>query len=178
MLTSSDALASRLRIDRNLGKDGKYRFASIGPNSKLDTLQAAILEVKLRHLDDWVARRRALAARYLTALAGVGDLVLPAEQPHTEHAYHLFVVRTGLRDALREHLASRRIQTGLHYPIAAARQPALAARFRGLEFPVADELARTVLSLPLSHEHDDRDIDAVIDGVRDFFASSGRRGAA
>ncbi len=178
VLTSSDALAHRLRIDRNLGKDGKYRFATIGPNSKLDTLQAAILGVKLRHLDAWVARRRALAARYLAGLAGVGDLVLPAEQAETEHAYHLFVVRTGLRDALREHLAARGIQTGLHYPIAAARQPALAARFDGVELPVADELARTVLSLPLSHEHGDDEIDAVIDGVRGFCSAAVRGGEA
>ncbi|HKE15761.1 MAG TPA: DegT/DnrJ/EryC1/StrS family aminotransferase [Kofleriaceae bacterium] len=177
VLTSSDALAQRLRIDRNLGKDGKYRFAAIAPNSKLDTLQAAILEVKLRHLDAWVARRRALAARYLAGLAGVGDLMLPGGRPESEHAYHLFVVRTARRDALREHLAARDIQTGLHYPIAAARQPALAARFDGAEFPVADELARTVLSLPLSHEHGDEEIDAVIDGVRAFFASPGRGGA-
>jgi dTDP-3-amino-3,4,6-trideoxy-alpha-D-glucose transaminase len=176
VLTSSDALAHRLRIDRNLGKDGKYRFAAIGPNSKLDTLQAAILAVKLRHLDAWVARRRALAARYLAGLAGVGDLVLPVEQAETEHAYHLFVVRTGLRDALREHLAARGIQTGLHYPIAAAQQPALAARFDGIELPVADELARTVLSLPLSHEHGDDEIDAVIDGVRAFYPAAVRGG--
>ena len=175
VLTSSEALARRLRIDRNLGKDGKYRFTSIGPNSKLDTLQAAILEVKLRHLNAWVARRRALAARYRDGLAGVGDLVLPSEQPDTEHAYHLFVVRTGRRDELREHLAAREIQTGLHYPIAAARQPALAARFEGQEFPVADELARTALSLPLSHEHEDAEIDAVIAGVRDLFGAGGAR---
>jgi dTDP-3-amino-3,4,6-trideoxy-alpha-D-glucose transaminase len=172
VLTSSAELAARLRIARNLGKDGKYRFAEIGPNSKLDTVQAAILEVKLRHLDEWVARRRALAARYAEGLAGVGDLVLPAEQPPAQHAYHLFVVRTEHRDGLRAHLAAREIQSGLHYPIAAARQPALAARFRADQFPVADELARTVLSLPLSHEHEDHEIDAVIAEVRRFFGAA------
>jgi dTDP-3-amino-3,4,6-trideoxy-alpha-D-glucose transaminase len=170
VLTSSDELAARLRIARNLGKDGKYRFAAIGPNSKLDTLQAAILEVKLRHLDAWVERRRALARRYLDGLAGVGDLRLPAEPAGARHAYHLFVVRTRAREALREHLAARGIRAGLHYPIMAAHQPALAARFRGQEFPVAEELARTVLSLPLSHEIKDAEIDAVIAAVREFFA--------
>ncbi|HWM84700.1 MAG TPA: DegT/DnrJ/EryC1/StrS family aminotransferase, partial [Kofleriaceae bacterium] len=88
---------------------------------------------------------------------------------------HLYVVRTRRRDALREHLAARGIQSGLHYPIAAARQPALAARFERLEFPVADELARTVVSLPLSHEHEEEEIDAAIDGVRDFFARGSAR---
>jgi dTDP-3-amino-3,4,6-trideoxy-alpha-D-glucose transaminase len=169
VLTSSEPLAARLRIARNLGKDGKYRFAAIGPNSKLDTLQAAILEVKLRHLDDWVARRRQLARRYLDGLAGVGDVRLPVERPAARHAYHLFVVRTHARDALREHLAARGIRAGLHYPIMAAHQPALAERFREQRFPVAEELARTVLSLPLSHELEDAEIDAVIDAVREFF---------
>jgi dTDP-3-amino-3,4,6-trideoxy-alpha-D-glucose transaminase len=169
VLTSSDALAARLRVARNLGKDGKYSFATIGPNSKLDTLQAAILAVKLRHLDRWIARRRALARRYLDGLAGIGDLVLPVEQPPAEHAYHLFVVRTAARDALRSHLAQAGIRAGLHYPIAAPRQQALADRFAGQRFPVADELARTVLTLPLSHEHDDGEVDAVIDAIRRYF---------
>ena len=171
VLTSSDELAAWLRIARNLGKDGKYRFAAIGPNSKLDTLQAAILGVKLRHLDGWVARRRALAARYRAGLAGVGDLVLPHERAGAEPAYHLYVVRSGRREALRAHLAAAGIATGLHYPIAAARQPALAPFFAGESFPVADERAQTVLSLPLSHEHDDAEIDAVIAAVRSYFGA-------
>jgi dTDP-3-amino-3,4,6-trideoxy-alpha-D-glucose transaminase len=169
VLTSSGELAARLRVVRNLGKDDKYRFAEIAPNSKLDTLQAAILDVKLRHLDAWVARRRALAARYLEGLAGVGDLTLPAEAEGATHAYHLFVVRTDRRDALRAHLREHGIASGLHYPIAAARQPALAARFADQRFPIADALARSVLSLPLSHEHDDAEIDAAIAAVRGFF---------
>ncbi len=168
-LTSSDRLAERLRIARNLGKDGKYRFAALGPNSKLDTLQAVILEIKLRHLDGWVARRRALAARYADGLAGVGDLVLPVERPGTRHAFHLYVVQSGRREALREHLAARGIQAGLHYPIPVARQPAFAGRFDPGALPVADRLAARVLSLPLSHEHADDEIDAVIAAVRGFF---------
>jgi len=175
VLTSSGDLAERLRIARNLGKDGKYRFAAIAPNTKLDTLQAAILEVKLRHLDGWVARRRALARRYLDGLAGVGDLVLPVERAPAEHAYHLFVVRTAAREALRAHLAARGIRAGLHYPIAAPDQPALAERFSGQRFPVAEELAGRVLSLPLSHEHEEQEIDAVIEAVRGFFGA-GRAG--
>jgi dTDP-3-amino-3,4,6-trideoxy-alpha-D-glucose transaminase len=169
ILTSSEDLAARLRVARNLGKADKYRFTQVAPNTKLDTLQAAILDVKLRHLDGWVARRRELAARYRAGLAGISDLILPEDRPPGSHAYHLYVVRTARRDALRTHLAELGIKTGLHYPIAAANQPAFADRFRGQVFPVAEELARTVLTLPLSHEHDDAEVDRVIDGVRSFF---------
>src|SRR5262249_51698073 len=135
VLTSSAELAARLRVIRNLGKADKYRFAEVAPNTKLDTLQAAILDVKLRHLDGWVARRRALADRYRAGLAGVGDLQLPDDPPGGVHAYHLYVVRTARRDALQKHLAAHDIASGLHYPIVAARQPALAERFRGQVFP-------------------------------------------
>jgi len=169
VLTSSDELAARLRVIRNLGKTDKYRFTEIAPNTKLDTLQAAILDVKLRHLDAWVERRRALADRYRAGLAGVGDLQLPEDPANGVHAYHLYVVRTARREALRAHLAGHDIASGLHYPIAAAHQPALVERFRGQVFPVADELAGTVLTLPLSHEHDDAEVDRVIEQTRKFF---------
>jgi len=169
VLTSSDELAARLRVVRNLGKADKYRFTEVAPNSKLDTLQAAILDVKLGHLDAWVARRRALAARYHAGLAGVGDLVLPGDHGPARHAYHLYVVRTARRDGLRRYLADHEIASGLHYPIAAARQLAFAARFASQQFPIADRLADTGLTLPLSHEHEDGEIDQVIARTRGFF---------
>ncbi|MBL8839997.1 MAG: DegT/DnrJ/EryC1/StrS family aminotransferase [Planctomycetes bacterium] len=174
ILTDDANLAATLRIARHLGKDGKYEMVAIGPNSKLDTLQAALLRVKLRHLDEWVARRAALAERYQRGLAGVGDLVLPAvpdASSGARHAWHLYVVRTARRDALRAFLAERAIKTGMHYPIAAHEQPALRDRCRGGPFPFAAELARTVVSLPLSQELTEAEIDAVIDAVRRFFAA-------
>jgi dTDP-3-amino-3,4,6-trideoxy-alpha-D-glucose transaminase len=169
ILTSSDDLAARLRVMRNLGKADKYRFAEVSVNSKLDTLQAAILEIKLRYLDAWVARRRELAARYHRGLAGIAELVLPAERAGAAHAYHLYVVRSSRRDELRAHLARHAVAAGLHYPIAAPRQPAFATRFADQAFPVAEELARTVLSLPLSHEHADEEIDRVVERTRELF---------
>ncbi|MDB4966606.1 MAG: desV, partial [Myxococcales bacterium] len=124
VLTRDRALADRLRQARNLGKTGKYEFTSVARNEKLDTIQAALLQVKLRHLDTWVARRRALAAAYQSGLTGVGDLVLPTEHPDAQHAFHLYVVQTSRRDELRRFLAECGVHTGLHYPIAAHRQPA------------------------------------------------------
>lgn len=171
VLTDDGDLAARLRVLRNLGRDSKYRMVEIGLNSKLDTLQAALLSVKLRHLSGWVARRRELASAYHAGLSGVGDLILPVEHPDARHAYHLYVVRTARRDALREHLSRAGIRTGMHYPIAAHRQPALASMFQGSSFPVAERLADTVVSLPLSHEHEPAEIDRVIEQVRDFYQS-------
>jgi dTDP-3-amino-3,4,6-trideoxy-alpha-D-glucose transaminase len=172
VLTDSADLAARIRIERNLGKADKYRLDVVAPNTKLDTLQAAILEVKLRHLDAWIERRRALAARYHAGLAGVGDLALPSDPDAGRHAYHLYVVRTARRDELRAHLDRRGVATGLHYPIAAPRQPAFAGRFDPDAFPVADAHARTGLTLPLSHEHTDAEVDRVIEAVRELFGVS------
>jgi dTDP-3-amino-3,4,6-trideoxy-alpha-D-glucose transaminase len=171
VLTSDGALAERLRVARNLGKSGKYEFASVARNEKLDTIQAALLSVKLRHLDDWVVRRRALAAAYHDGLAGVGDLVLPAEHAEARHAYHLYVVRTAHREALRRHLEQHGVRAGLHYPIAAHRQPAHATRFAQQSFPRAEQLAREVLTLPLSHEHRDDELARVIELVRRFYGA-------
>jgi dTDP-3-amino-3,4,6-trideoxy-alpha-D-glucose transaminase len=169
IVTSDTELAAGLRIARNLGKHGKYEFGRISTNSKLDTLQAAILAVKLRHLNEWIEQRRSLASRYIEGLQNVGDLVLPCEDSRAHHAYHLFVVRTAHREALRGFLASHGIDTSLHYPIAAHRQPALQAYFALDRFPVAEQLAAQVLTLPLSHEHRSCEIDEVIARVRDYF---------
>ncbi len=169
VLTNDLELAARLRTARNLGKGSKYEFVDVARNNKLDTLQAALLLVKIGYLETWVERRRHLAQLYNEGLADVGDLVLPTERPDARHAYHLYVVRSPRRDEVRRFLAARGIRTGLHYPIAAHRQRAHAARFARQAFPVAERLAAEVLTLPLSHEHSEAEIARVIDGVRAFF---------
>ena len=169
ILCLSDETAARLRVLRNLGKEGKHRFEAIAPNTKLDTIQAAILRVRLRHLEEWIERRRSHARLYLEMLEGVGDLTLPREHPEARHAWHLFVVRTARREALRKHLADRGIDTSLHYPIAAHRQPAIAARLGGRSLPLTEELAQRVLTLPLSYEHERDEIERAAGEVRAFF---------
>jgi dTDP-4-amino-4,6-dideoxygalactose transaminase len=173
--TSDPALAARLGVLRNLGKRSKHEVAELSGNSKLDDLQAALLRVKLRRLEAWNARRRALAARYCAALAGVPELVLPQDPGGEAHAWHLFVVRSPQRDALREHLRSRGIAAGLHYPIPPHRQPLGAMRLVGGALPLTEELARTVLTLPLSHEHTEAEIDLVCEEVLAFHAAGVRR---
>ncbi|MCB9881955.1 MAG: DegT/DnrJ/EryC1/StrS family aminotransferase [Planctomycetes bacterium] len=169
ILTNDEALAQQLRIQRNLGKRDKYAFQCVAPNTKLDTLQAVLLRLKLRHLPSWLTRRRAIAARYLDALADLDGLMLPVVDRDTEPAWHLFVIRTEERDALREALAASGVRTGLHYPIAVPDHPAFQARFANTPCPIAREWARTVVSLPLSHEHEDQEIEHVIRTVRTFF---------
>jgi dTDP-4-amino-4,6-dideoxygalactose transaminase len=169
VLTDDRDLAERLRIARNLGKSGKYAFTALGMNSKLDSLQAALLEIKLSHLDDWNARRRRLAELYRAQLADLNELTLPCEAESVHHVHHLFVVRTPERDALRAHLSERGINTGLHYPIAAHRQPALAPFFQGLGFAEAERIAAQCLTLPLSHEHTEADVATVASAVREFY---------
>lgn len=169
VLTPDPALAESLRVLRNLGKAGKYSFDAVGPNAKLDTLQAVILNAKLPYLAGWTERRRTLSARYREGLAGVPGLTLPRVEAGAEPAWHLFVVHCAERDALRAFLAARGIATGLHYPIAAHDQPALAPHLAHCgPLPVARALAATCLSLPLSHEHGDDEIERVIDAVRDW----------
>ena len=122
----------------------------------------------LRRLDAMNDRRRALAARYHAALAGL-PLALPAERAHARHVYHLFVVRAKDRDKLAAWLKERGIQTGIHYPVPSHRQPAV----EGLDAPALPETERLVteiLTLPLSSGHTDEEIDRVAAAVRDFFS--------
>jgi len=150
-ITTDDAeLAHRLRQLRNYGADQKNQHDLPGYNSRLDELQAAILQIKLRHLPTWTAQRRTLAAWYTHYLAAVPGLRLPAVAAGAEPVWHLYVVHTARRDALRQHLAASGIDTLLHYPTPPHRQPAYA--HLGLAsgtLPIAEELAATCLSLPL-----------------------------
>lgn len=169
VLTADPALAARVRVLRNLGKAGKYTFDAVGPNAKLDTLQAVVLNAKLPHLTAWTQRRRALAARYFAGLGDLPWLRLPRVDAGAEPVWHLFVVHCEGRDALRAHLKDVGVATGLHYPIAAHDQPGLAPHLGHCgPLPVARALAATCLSLPLSHEHTDAEIDRVIEGVRSW----------
>jgi len=126
--TNDVALADRMATLRNYGSRVKYRHEELGENSRLDTIQAAVLSVKLAHLDAWNAARRRLAAAYSSGLSGVGDLILPVVPSHMEPAWHLYVVRTARRDALLAHLQGRGIGALIHYPVPIHLQPAYGNR--------------------------------------------------
>lgn len=145
--TDDPELARRIRLLSNYGSERKYAHEEKGFNCRLDEVQAAVLRVKLRHLDAWNARRREVAAAYLEQLSGTG-LALPAVPAHMNPAWHLFVVRSESRDALQTALKAKDVDTMVHYPLPPHRQAAY-SEYERLRFPVADTLAAEVLSLPI-----------------------------
>jgi dTDP-3-amino-3,4,6-trideoxy-alpha-D-glucose transaminase len=168
--TADPEVARRLRSLRNYGSTEKYVHDEVGWNSRLDELQAALLSVKLRRLDELNARRARVARRYDEALAG-SDLVAPSTAPWAIPVWHLYVVRTPERDALRAHLTAAGIETGVHYPLPPHRQPAFAGTpLADLSLPGADVLAGEVLSLPMGPHLSEADQDHVIEAIRGFAA--------
>lgn len=150
LVTADESLARFAAMYSNHGRLEKYTHEFQGGNERLDALQAAILRVKLRRLDEWNGRRRQVADWYAEELAGVPDLALQRRTPEGEPVWHLFVVQWAERDALAAALAQRGIGTGLHYPIPLNLQPAFAHRGQGRgAFPVAERLCERVLSLPM-----------------------------
>lgn len=168
-VTTSDAqLADRLRVLRNYGSRVKYVNDVQGYNSRLDPLQAAILRVKLAHLDEWNARRRAIALRYHAGLTGCG-LSLPHVPDGAEPVWHLYVVEHPRRDQLLEHMGKVGIGCLIHYPIAPHCQQAYAAAgWKQGDFPLAERMAAQVLSLPMGPHLLSEHADAVIDAVRQY----------
>jgi len=164
--TDDDDLADRLRVLRNYGSRVKYVNEVQGWNSRLDPLQAAVLRVKLPHLDAWNSRRRAIATRYLDGMRDAA-VILPEVPEWAEPAWHLFVVRHARRDALQAHLGDAGIGTLIHYPMAPHRQQAYAGMGLPAEaFPIANRLASDVLSLPMGPHQSEAATSAVIDAVR------------
>lgn len=147
--TNDDALAWRLRCLRNYGSPKKYHHLEIGFNSRLDELQAALLRVKLPHLDNWNARRNMLATRYDAALEGLPLNRPLASDDEYQPVWHQYVITTAHRDRLQAQLADHGIVTMVHYPLSPHRQPAYGERFANQHFPVAETLAEKCLSLPI-----------------------------
>jgi dTDP-4-amino-4,6-dideoxygalactose transaminase len=171
-VASNDAeIAARVRKLRTYGwTRPQYAELPHGRCSRLDAMQAALLSVKLRLLPTYVARRRAIAARYRAGLSAL-PLVLPMEKPGTTHAYHLYVLRSKRRDALEHQLDKQAIGVGRHYPEPVHRQPALAsgARIPG-PLTVTERIRGEILSLPMFATMSDEQVDRVISAVRAFFA--------
>ena len=169
MVVTDDAQgAERVRMLRNYGEEAKYRNRVPGVNSRLDELQAAMLRVKLRHLDEWVSARRRLASLYDQLLVDA-PVTRPVEVGRARHGYHLYVIRSPRRDALQQHLRERGIGTSIHYPVPAHRQPAYHhLGYTEGQFPCAERACREVLSLPLYPELTEGELRYVATAVNTF----------
>lgn len=174
-VTARADIAERVRHLRDHGQAEKYRHVEEGYNGRLDTLQAAILRIKLKRLAGWNERRRALAARYRQALQDlVGRsalLSLPAEMPWARHVFHLYPVRIEGRETIRTGLRERGIDTGIHYPVPLHLQAAYAGMGLGPgSFPHAEKAASEVVTLPLYPELTDEQVDRIASTLRDLLA--------
>ena len=169
ILTNDDEIAVRCRRLRDHGRHDKDVHVEVGFNLRFNELQAAALRVLLRRLDAMNDRRRVLAARYAKGLDGL-PLVLPGVRARARHVYHLFVVRTPRRAELAAFLNERGIQTGIHYPIPTHRQPAV-ERFAPPPLPRTELLVEEILTLPMSADHTDAEVDRVASTVRAFFGA-------
>jgi len=165
ILTRDAGLATRVKRLRNGGQTRKYQHEEFGVNSRLDELQAAILRVRLRYLPVWTSRRRAIGARYRTALES-SALHVPREFD-TGHVYHLFPLCTPRRDQFQAHMLERGVETLIHYPISLPRQPALAPASPAM-CAIADRVCGEVVSLPMYPGLGDRDVDAVAEAAAAF----------
>ena len=167
IVTNDDTLAKKARMTANHGRNEKYNHEFEGINSRLDGLQAAILDVKLRHLDKWIERRRAVAKRYDDGLKDV--VITPSVLSHVKHVYHLYVVRVKNRDRVKELLAKKGIATGIHYPIPLPFLKAYSyLGHKSSDFPVTYSIKDEILSLPIHGDMNDEQVDYVIDSLKDI----------
>jgi len=169
--TNDDELARKLVALRNYGSPKKYHHPTFGMNSRLDSIQAAVLNVKLPYLKEANEARHALAERYGLLLEGIGDIIVPEVPKREEHVFHLYVVRTKQRDKLLAYLSGRGIGAGIHYPTPIHMHGVYEDLGYGEgDFPVAERLCSEVLSLPLYPEMTHEQQDLVARCVREFFA--------
>jgi len=168
VVTNDSASAAKLRMLRDWGQSKKYHHQTLGFNYRMDGIQGAVLRVKLKHLEDWTESRRKHAALYQDLLSG-SELILPIETAGNRHVYYVFVVRSTARDELQKHLLDLGIQSGIHYPHPVHLEEA----FKDLgysvgDFPVAEQAASELLSLPMYPEMQPAQIESVAEAVLSF----------
>lgn len=175
MMTDSDELAERLRMIANHGQKIKYHHTVLGCNSRLDTIQAAILDVKLKHLDEYSHARNEAAQYYSVHLKDLSEVIIPKEMPYSTHVYHQYTLKilNGKRDALKKFLEEGGIPAMIYYPLPLQQQEAFKSITRAAEsLEIAEKLAYSVLSLPIHTEMTPEQQDLVIDRIKEFYKSN------
>lgn len=173
LCTNDDALAERIRMVANHGQKKKYYHSVIGCNSRLDTIQAAILDIKLKHLDEYGKARHDAAAYYSENLKDVNGIEIPFEAENSTHVYHQYTLKVldGKRDVLKKHLEENGIPSMIYYPLPLQEQEAFQFITRTAEsLDNAKKLSDSVLSLPMHTELTSKEQDFIIDKIKDFFA--------
>jgi len=171
VVTNDDELAEKVRMLRVHGSKPKYYHHLVGTNSRLDTLQAAILRVKLRYLDAWTAARQRIAARYDELLSDVGDIGLPYRAPDRTHIFHQYTIRipNGRRDALQKYLKENEIGTQVYYPLPLHLQPCFQhLGYKEGDLPESERASQEVLSLPMFPELTEEEQNYVAQKIHDF----------
>ena len=168
IFTNDDALAEKMRAIANHGMVVRYHHDMIGVNSRLDSIQAAVLDAKLPHLDEYIVARQRAAAYYDNAFGKNYKLLIPGRDAHSTHVFHQYTLRVvgANRDELREGLAERGIPAMIYYPVPLHQQKAyLDPRYKDGDFPVAEKLAACVLSLPMHTELDEEQLEYITSNV-------------
>ncbi len=169
ILTNDDELARKARMYANHGALRKHIHEFEGINSRLDGLQAAILDTKLAHIGEWTDKRIAAAAKYATLLSDVKEIVTPETRKNSKHVFHVYNIRTAKRDQLKDALDKAGIGTAIHYPTALPNMPAYRyLNHKKTDFPVATAYQDKILSLPIFPEITDEQIGYVVDRIKDF----------
>lgn len=174
LVTNDDALAQKIRMLRDHGRTTKYEHEITGYGYRLDGIQGAVLDVKLKHLPEWTDTRRAHADYYTELLTQMDDsIVTPYEPAHVKAVYHLYVIRTRQRDALLQYLKEHEIEAGIHYPVPLHLQPVYKnLGYRRGEFPETEKAAQEVLSLPLYPELTHAQMERVVETMREFYQNN------
>jgi dTDP-4-amino-4,6-dideoxygalactose transaminase len=170
-VTGNDiSLTSLVRVLRNYGSEKKYFNKVKGVNSRLDEMQAEILNVKLNHIESFTNERKKIARRYTEGLTGINDLVLPYVNEGSTHVYHIYLIRTKRRDELMTYLQAKGIHPFIHYPLPPHLQEAYSELgYKKGDFPFAEEIAETCLSIPLYPGLQDDEVDYIIETIKSFF---------
>lgn len=165
--TNDDAIAKKIRMLRDHGMPEKYKHAVVGRNERLDGIQGAVLDVKLKHLETWNNGRRAHAKKYFSTLGEMSNVKLFTAHTDRSSNYHLFVIRVQNRDAVQQKLKDKGIATGIHYPIPIHMQEAYAGKWKKGDFPIAEKIASELLSLPMYAELTEAQVQEVCDALKE-----------